>query len=245
MNTTFQPKTKRIFWTPEHDDILKERFQTDYLHNIATHLGFSLSSVAKHARELGLRKDNPTGRNRDARAFVEMEYTNLSYQEMAERTGLHRFTIVKIARELGLSRTPEQLRTIRSRRRKELIQKERRRIIFGLDQRTNIKVVSNNQKIRLRGSLKRIGYILGTDGHTFAIADSVHGGNGGLFSISGRVGKWTDHQLNHPYNQTIDYENHRNYQESPARKDRHVKEGQHMGRPAVCPRYRRRRRTPP
>ena len=167
MNTTFQPKTKRIFWTPEHDDILKERFQTDYLHNIATHLGFSLSSVAKHARELGLRKDNPTGRNRDARAFVEMEYTNLSYQEMAERTGLHRFTIVKIARELGLSRTPEQLRTIRSRRRKELIQKERRRIIFGLDQRTNIKVVSNNQKIRLRGSLKRIGYILGTDGHTF------------------------------------------------------------------------------
>lgn len=167
MNTTFQPKTKRIFWTPEHDDILKERFQTEYLHNIATHLGFSLSSVAKHARELGLRKDNPTGRNRDARAFVEMEYTNLSYQEMAERTGLHKFTIVKIARELGLSRTPEQLRTIRSRRRKELVQKERRRIIFGLDQKTNIKVISNLRKIRLRGSLKRLGYIIGADGHTF------------------------------------------------------------------------------
>ena len=167
MNTTFQPKPKRFVWTPEHDDILKERFQSEYLHKIAAHLGFSLSSVAKHARELGLRKDNPTGRNRDARAFVEMEYTNLSYQEMAERTGMHKESIRMIARELGLSRTPEQLRTIRSRRRKELIQKERRRIIFGLDQRTNIKVVSNNQKIRLRGSLKRLGYIPATDGHTF------------------------------------------------------------------------------
>lgn len=167
MNTTFHSKTKRIFWTPEHDDLLKERFQTEYLHKIAAHLGFSLSSVAKHARELGLRKDNPTGRNCDARSFVEMEYPNLSYQEMAERTGLHKLTIRKIAHELGLSRTPEQLRTIRSRRRKELVQKERRRIIFGLDQRTNIKVVSNNRKIRLRGSLKRLGYIIGTDRHTF------------------------------------------------------------------------------
>ena len=81
----------------------------------------------------------------------------LAYQEMAERTGLNKHTITRIARELGLERTEEQLRDIRSRRRKELIQKERRRIIFGLDQRTNIKVVSNNQKIRLRGSLKRIG----------------------------------------------------------------------------------------
>ena len=167
MNTTFQPKPKRFVWTPEHDDILKERFQSEYLHKIAAHLGFSLSSVAKHARELGLRKDNPTGRNRDARAFVEMEYTNLSYQEMAERTGMHKESIRIIARELGLERTPEQYRTIRSRRRKELVQKERRRIIFGLDQKTNIKVVSNLRKIRLRGSLKRLGYIIGADGHTF------------------------------------------------------------------------------
>ena len=123
--------------------------------------------MSNHARRLGLRKNSPSGRNSDARSFVLIEYPNLSYQEMAERTGLHRETIRIIARELGLERTPEQLRKIRSRRRKELIQKERRRIIFGLDQKTNIKVVSNHQKIRLRGSLKRLGYILGTDGHTF------------------------------------------------------------------------------
>ena len=163
INTT----TKRTLWTPDHDDILKERFHTDCLHDIASHIGCTCSTVSNHARRLGLRKNSPPGRNRDARSFVLIEYPNLSYQEMAERTGLHRETIRIIARELGLERTPEQLRKIRSRRRKELIQKERRRIIFGLDQKTNIKVVSNHQKIRLRGSLKRLGYIIGTDGHTF------------------------------------------------------------------------------
>ena len=167
MRTAIHTTTKRTLWTPDHDDILKERFHTDCLHDIASHIGCTCSTVSNHARRLGLRKISPSGRNSDARSFVLIEYPNLSYQEMAERTGLHRETIRIIARELGLERTPEQLRKIRSRRRKELIQKERRRIIFGLDQRTNIKVVSNNQKIRLRGSLKRIGYILGTDGHTF------------------------------------------------------------------------------
>ena len=167
MRTAIHTTTKRTLWTPDHDDILKERFHTDCLHDIAPHIGCTCSTVSNHARRLGLRKISPSGRNSDARSFVLIEYPNLSYQEMAERTGLHRETIRIIARELGLERTPEQLRKIRSRRRKELIQKERRRIIFGLDQKTNIKVVSNHQKIRLRGSLKRLGYILGTDGHTF------------------------------------------------------------------------------
>ena len=167
MRTAIHTTTKRTLWTPDHDDILKERFHTDCLHDIASHFGCTCSTVSNHARRLGLRKNSSSGRNSDARSFVLIEYPNLSYQEMAERTGLHRETIRIIARELGLERTPEQLRKIRSRRRKELIQKERRRIIFGLDQKTNIKVVSNHQKIRLRGSLKRLGYIIGTDGHTF------------------------------------------------------------------------------
>lgn len=167
MHTAIHTTTKRTLWTPDHDDILKERFHTDCLHDIASHIGCTCSTVSNHARRLGLRKISPSGRNSDARSFVLIEYPNLSYQEMAERTGLHRETIRIIARELGLERTQKQLREIRSRRRKELIQKERRRIIFGLDQKTNIKVVSNHQKIRLRGSLKRLGYIIGTDGHTF------------------------------------------------------------------------------
>lgn len=99
MNTTLQPNTKRTVWTPDHDEILKVRFDTDYLHDIASHIGCTRSTVCRHARRLGLKKKNPSGRNRDARAFILMEYPNLAYQEMAERTGLNKHTITRIARE--------------------------------------------------------------------------------------------------------------------------------------------------
>ena len=119
MHTAIHTTAKRTLWTPDHDDILKERFHTDCLHDIASYIGCTRSTISRHARRLGLWKETPSGRNRDARAFILMEYPNLAYQEMAERTGLNKYTITRIARELGLERTPEQLRKIRSRRRKE------------------------------------------------------------------------------------------------------------------------------
>ena len=167
MNTTTQPKAKRTVWGIEHDKVLQERFHTDYIHDIASHLCCTTSTVSRHARLLGLRKENPSGRNLDARAFVEMEYPNLSYGEMAVRTGLCKNTIYLIARELGLSRTREQMSAIKSRRRKELIRSERRRALFGLEPRTRLKVGSNIRKIRLRGNLKRLGYLIDDDGTTF------------------------------------------------------------------------------
>lgn len=167
MSNTTRLKAKRTIWREEHDNVLKERFHTDYIHEIASHLCCAKSTVSRHARLLGLRKENRSGRNHDARVLVEMEYQNLSYGEMAERTGLCENTIYLIARELGLSRTPEQKRAIKSRLRKELIRSERRRAVFGLEPRTNIKVGSDIRKIRLRGHLKRHGYIVDDDGTTF------------------------------------------------------------------------------
>lgn len=167
MNTTTQPKAKRTVWREEHDKVLKDRFHTDYIHEIASYLSCTVSTVSRHARLLGLKKKNRSGRNHNARVLVEMEYPNLSYEEMAARTGLCKSTIYLIARELGLSRTREQMSAIRSRRRKELIQSERRRAVFGLVPRTHLKVGCDIRKIRLRGNLKRHGYLADDDGTTF------------------------------------------------------------------------------
>lgn len=87
---TANPMKKIQKWTTEHDDILKERFHSDYIHEIANDMGFSRSTVQEHARQLGLRKNDASQRNNDARAFVRMEYDNLSYKEMAKRTGCMR-----------------------------------------------------------------------------------------------------------------------------------------------------------
>lgn len=44
--------------------------------------------------------------------------------------------------------------------RRKLIKKERARIVFGLDQHTNIKLVTNPRKVKYRTKLKNDGYIV-------------------------------------------------------------------------------------
>ena len=168
-NNRTQPKK----WTEEHDNILSERFSTDYINAIAKDIGFTRMTVRKHARMLGLRKQSPTRRNYEARALVEMEYNNLTYKEMAKRTGLTVATIDNIARELGLRRSREQLNTNISKGRQETNRKERARIIYGLDQKTKLKFFSDKGKIQLRGKLKKLGYIVKKGDCTFYYTDDL------------------------------------------------------------------------
>lgn len=165
-------QTKKIQkWNGEHDSILRERFQTDCLQDIADDLGFSRSTVQEHARQLGLRKEDPTRRNLDIREFIKMEYDNLSFGEMAKRTGFHVDTIGKIARSLGLRRTRPQWNENIRKARVATIQSERRRVIFGLEQRTKLKVVSNPQKHYLRQKMRQFGYIADIGSNTLYYTD--------------------------------------------------------------------------
>lgn len=167
-------QTKKIQkWNGEHDSILRERFQTDCLQDIADDLGFSRSTVQEHARQLGLRKEDPTRRNLDIREFIKMEYDNLSFGEMAKRTGFHVDTIGKIARSLGLRRTRPQWNENIRKARVATIQSERRRVIFGLEQRTKLKVVSNPQKHYLRQKMRQFGYIADIGSNTLYYTDGT------------------------------------------------------------------------
>lgn len=153
--------------------MLKDRFQNAYLHEISEEMGFAISTISEHARQLGLYKHHPRQRNNDVRAFVEMEFDNMTYDEMAKRTGVSKYTIVKIARELGLKRTKEQWIANLSRKHKEMVASERRRVIYGLDQRTNLKVVHNPTKTNLRVKLRAFGYIIARGSHTAYYTDKT------------------------------------------------------------------------
>lgn len=163
---TANPRKKAQKWTIEHDEILKSRFHSEYVHDIADDMGFSRSTVQEHARQLGLRKKGANERNHDIKAFVKKEYDNLSYREMARRTRLHTVTIYKIAKELGLSSSRQRTNENIRRARNETIRSERRRIMFGLEQRTNLKVVCNLKKLYLRQKMRQCGYIAARGGNT-------------------------------------------------------------------------------
>ena len=70
-------------------------------------------------------------------------YPTFSQVEIAEATHTSKSTVRRVVTELHLTRTKEEEREIRSRIRRKLIKKERARIVFGLDQHTNIKLVTN------------------------------------------------------------------------------------------------------
>ncbi|MGN1255446.1 MAG: hypothetical protein ACI4T9_12770 [Prevotella sp.] len=150
-------------WTPDDDDKLIERFQTDRLSDIAGYLNCGTATISNRARKLGLYKNNPTERNREAMALVEIEHAALTYKEIAQRTGLTVKTISRLAKKCGLHRSPDQWRANLSRTRKELYRRERARVTFGLNQRTRLKVVCNQRRNELRYNLKRSGYIISSD----------------------------------------------------------------------------------
>lgn len=156
-------KNKPKKWTVDDDNILLDSFHTTSLEDIADKLSCSTSTVSRHARKLGLWKENPYGRNHEARAFIEMEFDTLSYAEMAERLNMSTVAVWKIAKELGLVRTEEQKRANLSRIRTELIKAERRRVIWGIDQKTDLKVVCNRPRLSLKRKLRQCGYIVTPD----------------------------------------------------------------------------------
>ena len=70
-------------------------------------------------------------------------------------------SVSRIAGQLGRKRSPAERHDITSRVRSDMIHRERRRVIFGLEPVTRIKVVSNRARVRLRSHLKRKGYTVG------------------------------------------------------------------------------------
>ena len=95
-------------------------------------------------------------------------HKELSYSEISEKLSLSTSTIKRILKENQGKRTKEETKAIRSRTRKKLIHAERRRAIFGLDQKTDIKVFTNKERNVLKYCLKRRRYIFLRRGENIA-----------------------------------------------------------------------------
>lgn len=160
LNNIPKLKRQRKAWTKEDDAILSERFHHDKLETIARDLRCSIWTVNYHARKLGLYKENRCNRNEEVRAMLLDDYSTLSYSEIAKKTGMRKNSVWKIAQELGLRHTYEQKCAKIRNGMNKAYKKERRRILFGLDQETGWKIGCNKARNNLRCKLKKEGYIV-------------------------------------------------------------------------------------
>ena len=141
---------RRINWTEAMLSRLAELYPVETTAHTAYMLQIGVTAVKEKARELGLEK-----------LVKSRHFDNRSYAEMACDLGISRTTVSRMARKLELSRSKEMGYAMSSRVRREMVRRERRRAIFGLDPLTRLKVISHRAKVRIRSRLKAKGYITG------------------------------------------------------------------------------------
>ena len=140
-------------------DTLKELYPTETVEAVALRLGLGRTSVKKKAVELGIEKGMKREWLEKANEIRSLHST-YSISEISDRVGVSARTVSRIISSLNLRKDKSEERAMRSRIRTEMVKRERRRVVFGLDPITNIKVVTNKKKIALRHKFKRMGCLV-------------------------------------------------------------------------------------
>ena len=150
---------KKLTWTDEMIDTLRNLYPVETNSYTASVLGVSEKSVNKKASELGIGKFAKS-KWLERAEYIRNHFYDKSFAEIGKVLGISKWSVSRIAGQIGLKRTEKETSHVSSRVRGELIRRERRRMIFGLEPLTNIKVVTNRARIRLRSRLKAKGYIV-------------------------------------------------------------------------------------
>jgi len=147
-------------WNEEYESFLKENYATNTNRKLAEYLGISVSSVKNKAREMGLKKSRARRKiTPSLEALVLRMSAKNSYRSVADKLDLSLSSvnnIVNEAVEKGYEkRSVQETRKIMSDIRVKTIKAERARAIFGLSQKTKLKVFPNKQKYHIRENMKR------------------------------------------------------------------------------------------
>lgn len=151
---------KTIRWTDDMIRTLQELYPVETNAYTASVLGVGEKTVIKKAKELGIGKFSKS-RWMERADYIRTHFDTKSFSEIGRNLGIAKWSVARIAGQVGLKRTYKETGNISSRVRTELIKREKRRMIFGLDPITHIKVVTNRPRIKLRAWLKSKGYIVG------------------------------------------------------------------------------------
>lgn len=196
---------KKIILTSEQEEWLKNNFPIKKNIEIAERLGVSESAVHRFARKFGLKKSEE---------FKKMWYSNAL--EGAKRwfrihgdnhpPGYTAPWLVKHQFKKGvtsldrLGKEGEAKRICKSvESRNKTIKKEKARILFGLEQKTRLKVVAmDRKKVMFRYYVRKQGYLVDDDARVIYYTNTTKRGK----RIEARTQPWYTFQPHEDYRQT-------------------------------------------
>lgn len=145
-------------WNEQMVSLLVELYPVETTAHTAAVLEMSVSAVKYKAKELGLGK-LAKSKWLERADHIRSHFNEESFTEIGEKLGITRISVSRIASRMGLKRTKHEGYRVSSRVRQKMVRRERRRLVFGLDPITQINVISNRAKVRLRYRLKVKGYV--------------------------------------------------------------------------------------
>ena len=198
-------KGVKITLTEKQEKWLKKHFLHTKNAEIAEKLGISESAVHRFARALGLKKSRQymvKCQRETADAAKKSHRLNGTYPPkgyIIPGSEKHRFKQGETCRDrIGAKREAERIRKSAATR-KQTYKKEKARVIFGLEQRTKIKILQQpKEKILLRYYLKKRGYIVDDDARIVYYTDTTKRGQ----KIEAKQQPWYKFRPLEPVNDT-------------------------------------------
>lgn len=147
-----------IMWTESRLSILYELCREGKTYReMSEILGVNLSVIYKKVKRLGIYKE--ILKNDDVEKSILDLLNTHSYQDIANIIGVSKRTVLRVVKKYNFVKSKDIRKKLFTTKIKELRKSESRRVLFGLEQKSKLKVVTNKKKIRLRYSLKKRGYI--------------------------------------------------------------------------------------
>lgn len=150
----------RKIWTIEVLEQFISEYATTPNHVLAKRYNVSVSFVRRKAKELHLIKDELFKYCSQTCFMVQELYGEVSYKEIAKRTGVCPKTVERIARRLEMRLKRENKLRIMSIAVRNGLRSERRRRLFGLDNYYNRPVGTDKERRKAARALRRYGYIV-------------------------------------------------------------------------------------
>ena len=166
--------------TQEQLEWLKENFESTKNQELANELGTSPRSITRMARELGLWKTKEFISAMQRNASEHGARVNRANGGNAGTKNLlvygkaYRFKAGESNRDRMSEEAFKEMNRRIGESRKETFRKEKRRVLFGLEQKTGLRVVQcQKEKISLRNNLRKHGYEIARASNEAIVSDNT------------------------------------------------------------------------
>lgn len=127
----------KLNWTHDMISALTTHYPRMSTPEAAAIVGVSVSSAKRKAKELGLKKGLKSDTMQNI-IILRENFSRNSFAELAQMMNTSKTSVARLADKLGLIRTNEAERSIRSRVRREISRRDRIRILIGMPPLTRI-----------------------------------------------------------------------------------------------------------